>query len=1055
MVSPEVHHDPGVLKVGPWIRAITARPVTVAMVTVASFTFGLLSFERLPLELLPDISYPTLTVQTELPEGSPQEVEQLVTEPIEDVVGVTQGLRRYTSNSRPGVSEVVLEFTWETDMERASLDVREKLDLVNLPDDARAPLVYRFDPALDPMMRLAVTGPLEIPDLRKLAELRVKRQLETLKGVAAARVVGGAEEEVVVDLDPRKLDSLSLSVQEVARRLGQENVNRSGGEIRDLQTAYRLRTVREFKSLEDIQNVIIRYTENGTLRVRDLGTVAIIPKDEEILVRVDGQPAVQIDLYKEGDANSVTVARSVRARIAGFEGNRALSGCSVSLLFDQARFIEESIASVQSTALLGALLAALILYLFLRNLLSTLTIVLSIPISVSVTFLLMELTGVSLNVLSLGGLALGIGMLVDNSVVVLESIQRLLEKGERVRDAVVEGTSQVMGGIIASTLTTIAVFLPLVFVQGIGGEIFRDQALTVTYSLLASLFVAITVIPTIIANGLSGTTGMMNTVGALFDRLLSPVSTLFRRGLESLQAGYGRLLDSILPVSWIAPLLAIVLCLVVLPRTDDLGSELVPDLFQGQFYFDVELLEGTPLEKTDRKVAALEETIAKLKKEGLPIEQSTAVIGDAPVLGEVQSGDRREHVARVGIKLKEGTQRADEDQVIEALQQEFALVPDCPLTLGRPSLFTFRAPIEVEVFDDDLDILRQAAIGIGERMRLIPGLIDVIAHVPDQVPEVHVRLDAARLALYDLTMGQVAESLRAKGIGEIATQYRFAEKPIDIRVRMKGALEKSIVDAEMYSLAVARPEAQAPLTVSALGHLEEALGPVEIRRVGGERSIPITARTDGVDLGTASQRTESLLQGRHLAASTGARMSGQNEEMRESLASLFQALMLAVFIVYLVLASTFESLKLPLIVILTVPIGAVGAVIAMAVTGIPLGVLSMIGVILMCGIVVNNGIIFVARIQQLRGEDASPLKAARDAGHERLRPILITSATTILGLLPLALGLGPGAELRKPLAITVVWGLSLATLLTLAVVPSGYCLLARRVSNRAGEGSSP
>ncbi|HIA27751.1 MAG TPA: efflux RND transporter permease subunit [Planctomycetes bacterium] len=1037
---------------GTWIRAIIARPVTVAMVTIAAFTFGVLSFDRLPLELLPDISYPTLTVQTELPEGSPHEVEQLVTEPIEDVVGVTQGLRRYTSNSRAGVSEVVLEFSWETDMERASLDVREKLDLVNLPDDARAPLVYRFDPALDPMMRLALTGPRPIPELRKLAELQVKRRLETLEGVAAARVVGGAEEEVLVNLDPRKLDSLSISVQEVARRIGQENVNRSGGEIRDSQTAYRLRTVREFQSMEDIENVIIRYTESGTLRVRDIGTAAIVPKDEEILVRVDGRPAVQIDLYKEGDANAVTVARGVRSRMVEFESYRTLAGCSVTILFDQARFIEDSISSVQSTALLGALLASLILYLFLRNLLSTLTIVLSIPISIAVTFLLMGLTGVSLNVLSLGGIALGIGMLVDNSVVVLESIQRLLEKGAGVRDAVVEGTGQVMGGIIASTLTTIAVFLPLVFVQGIGGEIFRDQALTVTYSLLASLFVAITVIPTIIFNGMGSAGSPLEVVGNLFDRVLAPLSGAFRRGLQSLQASYGRFLDAILEVSWVSPLLALVLCVTILPRAGDLGSELVPDLFQGQFYFDVELLEGTPLEKTDRKVTALEGTIEELKKQGLPIAQWTAVIGDAPVLGEVQAGDRREHVARVGVKLSEGTQRADEDRIIEQLEREFALVPECPLTLGRPSLFTFRAPIEVEVFDDDLEILRDAALTIGERMELIPGLIDVHAHVPDQVPEIHVRLDPARLALYDLSLGQVADSLRAKGIGEIATQYRFAEKPIDIRVRMKGALEKSIDDAEMYSLAITRPEAEAPLRVAALGRLEEALGPVEIRRVGGERSIRVTARTDGVDLGTASDRTQELLSGRHLEATTSARMSGQNEEMRESLDSLFQALLLAVFVVYLVLASTFESLKLPFIVILIVPIGAAGAVIAMAITGLPLSVLSMIGVILLCGIVVNNGIIFVARIQQLRSDGTDPVEAARNAGIERLRPILITSATTILGLLPLALGLGPGAELRKPLAITVIWGLSVATMMTLAVVPSGYCLLTRGTSSRSAAG---
>ena len=1026
-----------------WLKGIIHRPVTVAMITIAAVTFGVLALGRLPIELLPDITYPTLTVQTELPDASPHEVEQLVTDPVEEVVGVTQGLRRYVSNSRAGVSEVILEFSWDTDMQRASLDVREKLDLVNLPEDARAPLVYRFDPSLDPMMKLSLSGNRPVPELRKLAEIRIKRRLETVTGVAAARVIGGAEDEVLVELDPQRLDVLSLSVLDVARKLGQENVNRSGGEIRDHQTTYRLRTVREFRSIEDIENVIVRHGETGTLRVRDIGSVAIVPRDDEILVRVNGRPAVQLDLYKEGDANSVFVAQRVRKRIEEMKHDRSLSDCKIEILSDQARFIEDSIASVESTALMGAILAALVLYLFLRNLLSTLTIALSIPVSVAVTFLLMELTDVSLNVLSLGGLALGIGMLVDNSVVVLESIQRLREQGMEVRKAVVEGTGQVMGGIIASTLTTIAVFLPLIFVEGIGGEIFRDQALTVTYSLLASLFVSVTVIPTIIANGSGSSPGLIMRLILVIDRILGPVARLFSHAMTAAQRLYARILDQVLAVPWVAPVLAVMLCILVLPQASRLGSELVPDLYQGQFHFDVELVEGTPLEETDRKVSSLELAIERLKIEGLPISMVTSTVGDAPVLGEVQSGDRREHVARISVTLTEDATREQEAIVIERIETEFAKVPDCPVTLGRPSLFTFRDPIEVEVYDEDLDVLRASALMIEQRLKLVPNLLDVQAQVSDQVPEIHVRLDPVRLSAFGLTLGQVADGLRAKGIGEIATQYRYAEKPIDVRVRMRGALEKAIEDVEMDSVALPLEGAVAPLRIASLGRLEQAMGPVEIRRVGGERSVLVTARTDGVDLGTATADAERALQGRFLSPTTVAKMSGQNQEMKESLQSLGEALVLAIFIVYLVLASTFESLKFPFIVILTVPLGICGAIFAMAFTGIPLGVLSMIGVIVLCGIVVNNGIIFVARIQQLQEAGKDPVSAAREAGIERLRPILITSATTILGLLPLALGFGPGAELRKPLAITVIWGLAAATMMTLVVIPSGYRLLAR------------
>ena len=448
-------------------------------------------------------------------------------------------------------------------------------------------------------------------------------------------------------------------------------------------------------------------------------------------------------------------------------------------------------------------------------------------------------------------------------------------------------------------------------------------------------------------------------------------------------------------------------------------------------------------------MAALEHAIDRLREEGLPIGMTTSIVGDAPVLGEVQAGDRREHVARVSVSLNPEATRVDEEQVIARIIGEFNKVPDCPYTLGRPSLFTFRDPIEIEVFDEDLDLLRFSALAIEDRLELVPGLLDVQAQVADQVPEVHVRLDPVKISGYGLSLEQIANGLRAKGIGEVATQYRFAEKPIDIRVRMSGALDKTLSDVEMDSVTLVGDGIAAPLRVASLGRLEQALGPVEIRRIGGERSVLVTARTDGIDLGTATERAESVIHGNYLPPSSSAQMSGQNQEMKESLTSLAEALALAVFVVYLVLASTFESLLLPFIVIFTVPLGICGAIIAMFITGIPLGVLSMIGVILLCGIVVNNGIIFVARIQQLRQQGHDPSMAARTAGSERLRPILITSATTILGLMPLALGLGPGAELRKPLAITVVWGLAMATVMTLAVIPTGYRLLQR--SNRSGD----
>lgn len=1027
-----------------WLRALVQRPVTVSMITLAGVVFGLLAFTKLPLELLPDINYPSLTIQTELPDAAPEEVEQLISWPIEQVVGVVNSLKRYQSVSRPGVSEVTLEFAWDADMDAASLDVREKLDLVDLPDDALSPVVYRFDPSLDPMMRVAVTGPLEVQDLRKIAEDVVKKQLETVAGVAAAKVVGGAEEEVLIEVDEGRMDALGMTIDEVARRIGEENVNRSGGELRAADTAYLLRTVKQYRSIADIENTILRDSpDGGQVRLRDVGSARFAQQDREVRVRVDGKAAVELHIYKEGDANVVQVARAVRERQDKLRQDVRLAGLEQRILFDQAEYIEEAVANVQGTALLGALLAALVLFLFLRDVVSTTVIALSIPVSVAVTFLLMHLSGISLNVMSLGGLALGIGMLVDNSVVVLEAVARRREQGDS--DPVVRGTLEVVGGIVASTLTTICVFLPLVFVEGVAGQLFFDQAMTVTFALIASLFVSLTVIPAVLAQQSVTGDGIMMRLLRLLEIPLRPVFWAVQRGLTAVTNRYDAVLGGLVKVPWVAPLVALVLFVAIVPQARNLGTELVPRLSQGEFYFDLELPEGTPLATTDAKVAEMEARLVDIAR-AAPIQLSYVTVGGTPVLGDVRAGERQDHIARLHVKLERDTPGENEDEIVRNLSSEFRKIPSCPVTLGKPALFTFRAPIEVEVFAPRLDELRLAAASVVERLQAIPGLEDVKSSMAASSPEVHVQLDPVKLAAAGLSQGQVADTLAAKGLGEVPTQYTQSEKPIDIRVQVRGARKGTVRDAAQRSVSL--PDESAPVLLASLGQLVEGRGPVEVRHVGGERAAIVTARVSGRDLGSASTDVEFALKDLRskgvLGAHATAQLSGQNVEMRASLNSLIMALTLAVFLVYLVLASTFESLRLPFVVILTVPLGLIGAVLSLWVLGLVVGVFAMIGVILLSGIVVNNGIIFIARIQQHRSDGSSASEAVRGAGRERLRPILITSTTTILGLLPLALGLGAGAELRQPLAVTVIGGLVVATLLTLQVIPSGYLLFAGR-----------
>ncbi len=1027
-----------------WLSAVIERPVSVGMLTLAAVVFGLVSFSKLPIELLPEIAYPSLTVQTELPDAAPEEVEQLVTDRIEPVVGVVSGLERYHSVSRAGVSEITLEFGWDTDMGVASLDVREKLDLVELPDDARSPVVFRFDPSLDPVLRVALLADVPIRELRQLAEGFVKQRLETATGVAAAKVVGGAEEEVRIELDEGRITALGLTIEEVASRVAAENVNRSGGELRDAETAYILRTIHEYETLDDIENTIIRDApEGGEIRLREIGRVVIGHRDEEVRVRVGGVSAVELHIYKEGDANSVAVARAVRERLTALAADRRLAGIEPRILFDQARYIEESVSNVKSTALLGALLASIVLFFFLRDLLSTLIIALSIPISVTVTFLCMRFANISINVMSLGGLALGIGMLVDNSVVVLEAVRRRREQGMARVDAVINGTSEVFGGVVASTLTTISVFLPLIFVEGVAGQIFRDQALVVTFSLIASLFVAVTLIPSVLGNRISASDSLVSRTSRLLERPLAPLLWSFKRGVEWITGLYARALKGSLVAPWMAPLCGLVLFVAIAPRVTDLGSELVPNLFQGEFFYELELAEGTPIDVTDDKVRAMESAIARARTEhDLPIKNYYVTVGGTPVLGDVRAGDRREHIAQVHVQLEPGTSKAVEEKVIALLGEEVATIPECHPTLGRPTLFSFRAPIEAEVFSDDLDVLRTSALEVAHRLSLEPGFADVESGVADRSPEVHIVLDPRKLAAFGLTQSQVAQVIADKGLGTVASQYTQYEKPIDIRVLVDGIRRGR--KAELSQLAVRVPgegEDTPAVPLSALGQLREGEGPVEIRHVDGERAATVTARLEGRDLGSAAKEVERILESGFLPPTASARLSGQHEEMRASMSSLLMALSLAIFLVYLVLASSFESLRLPFVIILTVPLGLIGAVGALWLTSSAIGVIALIGVILLSGIVVNNGIIFVARTLQHRESGLDPKEAARRAGEERLRPILITSTTTILGLLPLALGIGAGAELRQPLAITVVGGLIVATVLTLFIIPSGYVIL--------------
>ena len=1058
------------------------RPVTVSMCTVAVVMFGLVAFQRLPINLLPDLSYPSLAVETRLPGAAPAEVESLVTRRLEEAVGIISGVRRISSRSRPGLSQVTLEFEWGREMALASLDVRQKVDLVTLPREAERPQILRFDPASDPIMRLYLVGGVlggektgaSLYRLRYVAEEIVKKDLESLDGVAAVKVSGGLEQEIQVRLDEGKLALVGLKPSDIQGVLARENVNQAGGSLYEDEARYLVRASNEFQDLDDIRATIVAQKEGRAVRLAEVAVVERGHRQREVMTRFGGEEAVELAVYKEGDANTVRVAQLVRRRLDTLK-KEIPEGTSVGTAADQSRFIESAIDEVIGNAVVGGLLAVLVLYLFLKDAFSTVIIGVAIPVSVVATFFLMYRLGVTLNVMSLGGLALGVGMLVDNAIVVLEAIYRRREDGEtdRVRSAS-EGASEVGGAVVASTLTTVAVFLPVVFVEGIAAQLFRDQALTVSFSLLASLVVALTLIPMLAARGgaralppapappatragrvrravlvtgpslvLRGFRIALGAGGRVLQAAGRPATGAFDRALRRLQAAYPRLLDAALARPGFVAGTALGVFLAAAAGAAALGLDLIPSLSQGEFSYQVELPEGTPLGVTDRALLPAQQTLAG----DASVESFSAVVGGAG-LSLTSTGTEGENFAKLEVRMKAGASAEAEAAVIARLRERLAVLPGARLTFQRPAYFSFRTPVEVEVYGDDHGALHRVAGDLRRNLAGIPGLVDVRSSAELGNPELQVRFDRDGLGRLGLDLAQVAATVRGKVRGEVATRMTEGDREIDVLVR---AGRDEFASVEEVDRLIVDHRNGIPVYLASVASISRELGPSEIRRIGQKRAAVVSANLEGRSLGAVAAEIRRELQAYAFPPEVVASLSGQEEERQRSFASLLLALGLALFLVYLVMAAQFESLLQPFVILFTVPLGVVGAVLALLLAGQPINVVVLIGLVMLGGIVVNNAIVLVDAVNQLRREGVPRREALRQAGLRRLRPILMTTGTTVLGLLPMALGLGEGGELRAPLAVTVIGGLTVATLLTLVVIPVAYDLVEGRRDRATGE----
>lgn len=1067
------------------VETSTRRPVTVFMFTLALCIFGFVLLGRLGLTLLPDLSYPTLTIRTEYTGAAPSEVENLITKPIEESIGVVRNLRQIRSTSKAGQSDVILEFNWGTDMGMAGLDVREKLDVVNLPLDVPRPSLLRFNPTLAPIIRLSLTfddneketlTESELIELRRLADEEIKRRIESIEGVAAVKVSGGLEDEVQVLVDQQKLSQINLSIEQVASRLQAENVNLSGGRLDEGTQQFLVRTINQYQSIDEIANSIITIVNGKPIFLKDIATVQQRFKEREAITRFSGNEAVEIAIYKEGDANTVSVAERVSSRL-NFIKKSLSDSIKVDELYNQSTFIENAINEVLQNAFIGGLLAMLVLYLFLRNFKSTLIISLAIPISVIISFNLMYKFGITLNLMSLGGLALAVGLLVDNAIVVLENIARKKEQGLDQVTAAREGASEVAGAIFAATMTTIAVFLPLVFVEGIAGQLFSDQALTVTFALIISLLMALTVIPMVSARGgikqpyqLSSEDvaereerGIVARIfmwpfhfifkviipffATLFTALFKGISILLRLFMQllvvpfnwfynGLENGYRKLLPWSLQHRFIVLVVAIASFASSIVLLGKIGVELIPSLSQGELIVEIQAPAGTPIEETDKIVMS----VHRLANEIPGIAHTYSVTGSGNRLDSSpeKGGENR---AEVNVVISRPFTEAKEASVTAALRERLASIPDIEVKIEKPALFTFKTPLEVEIYGYNLDKVKEQNDRLVELLEANDRFGDIKSTIQQGFPEIQIKFDHQRAAALGLNVPSIARNVVAQIRGNVATKYAFRDRKIDVLVRVQEDDRSSIDDIRNL---VVNPLAARPITLESIATIEVAIGPNEINRISQERVAIISANLTYGDLGEAALQLQREVAQLPDVSGVEIVVAGQNEEMEVSFNSLKVALALAIFLVYLVMASQFESLLHPFIIIFSVPLALVGAVYALFLTQSTISVVVFIGLIMLAGIVVNNAIVLIDKINQLRAQGQDKLEAIFEAGSTRLRPIIMTTLTTTLGMLPLALGLGEGAEIRAPMAITVIGGLIVSTLLTLVVIPVLYSLVDRK-----------
>jgi len=1011
------------------------RPVTFFMVFLAFVGVGIVAFFGLKMDLFPQLELPTVAIITTYQGASPEDIESLITKPIEETIATVEGLDTLTSESREGISIVMAKFVWGQDMDIAERHVREKVDLIRsyLPEDADEPLIFKFDPTLMPIMAIGVSGEKSLAELRKIAEDEVEPRLERIQGVAAADTSGGEEREIQVQVDLEKLTSRKITLGQLLDMIGRENTVIPAGTVEEGKTEYTIKTLGEYESVDQIANTVITYQNGVPIYVRDVADVVDGFAEKRRITRINGEPAVVITIRRASGANTVEVSDRILSKLKDIE--KAVGGIKLFVIFDSADPIRESMANLFNTIILAVALCAVVIFFFLRTFKISLVVLVSIPVSIVTTFAVMNLFGVTMNIISMGGLALGVGLFVDNSIVVLESIFRHRERGEPPAQGAVIGAGEVSTAIVASTLTTICVFFPILFVPGIAGQLFRDIVLTVVFSLTISLFVALSLVP-----------------------LLSSRILYFGSSQKSFSTSIGNFIEKIIHIYEKAlgfclfhrkKVLALVgglflLSLFILFRF--VGASFLPEMDTGEIYLELKRPPGTSLEETDRTFRKAEKIIRENIPEAEVIYTSVgAGRGFAALMSEgSHAGSIR--VELVGREKRKRSTFEIEKELRKILSES---LPEAKIIFTSMMSVGGLEPTgaNVEIYGYDLEDLRNISLLVEEKVKNIPGVVDVENSLGEK-GRPQVSLSYRREKMYDLGLSTsyVSRLIHTAIQGSVASRYKEKGKEYDVLVRLKKKDRSRIED--ILRLNILTPKG-VYVKLQDVVNAVYTHAPLTIKRKDQKRVAEISFRVAGRPLGSVISDVEREISKINFPPGFQWSVGGSGEDMQKSLLWLGYALIVAMFLVYMVMASEFESLRDPFIVFLTIPLSLIGVVWMLFLTGTTLSVISMIGIIMLVGIVVNNSIVLIDYTNLLRQRGRGIFDAAKEAGKIRLRPVLMTASTTILAMIPLALEIGPGAENWAPMARSVIGGLLAGTFITLLVIPVIYTLFEQRKEKKS------